>query len=68
MLASFGTMSGIPPVGPAYGMEMIVDDSLIDNTDIYFEAGDHLDVIHMSGEDFHKLTPDTAHGRFSQHI
>jgi Ala-tRNA(Pro) deacylase len=58
----------IPPIGTAYGMEMIVDDSLLENPDVYFEAGDHLDVIHMRKEEFHKLTPNASHGRFSQHL
>jgi Ala-tRNA(Pro) deacylase len=49
-------------------MEMIVDDSLLASKDVYFEAGDHIDVIHMGKDDFRKLTPNATHGRFSQHI
>ncbi|MBC9072102.1 YbaK/EbsC family protein [Thauera sp. CAU 1555] len=42
----------IPPMGAAYGMRMVVDDSLAQQAEIYFEAGDHERVIQMSREDF----------------
>jgi Ala-tRNA(Pro) deacylase len=35
-------------------------------TDIYFEAGDHDDVVHMSGDAFLDLLSDSLHGRFSR--
>ncbi len=34
-------------------------------TDVYFEAGDHDDVVHMSGEAFLDLLSGSLHGRFS---
>jgi Ala-tRNA(Pro) deacylase len=42
----------IPPLGAVYGMRMVVDDSLAEQEEIYFEAGDHERVIQMSREDF----------------
>ena len=42
----------VPPVGPAYGLQTMVDESLLEQPDVYFEAGDHTGVIHMSGEQF----------------
>lgn len=42
----------VPPMGAAYGMRVVMDDSLADNSEIYFEAGDHEHVIQMSREDF----------------
>lgn len=42
----------IPPLGAAYGMRMIVEDSLADQEEIYFEAGDHENILQMSREDF----------------
>jgi Ala-tRNA(Pro) deacylase len=57
----------IPAVGGAYGLEMIVDDSLAEQPDIYFEGGDHLSLIHVNAAAFQRLTADARHGRFSRH-
>jgi Ala-tRNA(Pro) deacylase len=54
----------IPPVGPAYGMETIVDDGLVGLPDIYFEAGDHEDLIRVDGEQFLRMLNPAQHGRF----
>lgn len=56
----------IPPVGPAYGLEVIIDDSLMDQPEIFFEGGDHQEIIHVAGADFQRLLPQALHGRFSQ--
>ena len=45
----------------------MIDDSLLLLSQIYFEAGDHEDVVHMSGEQFRELVGASAHGRFSRH-
>ena len=58
----------VPPVGKAYDVEVILDDSLNDSPDIYFEAGDHADLVHMSSDDFRHLMGDVQHGIFSRHI
>ena len=58
----------VPPLGEAYGMSTVVDDSLIDLPDIYFECGDHEHVIHIDGEDFAKLMATAQHGPISHHI
>lgn len=42
----------VPPMGAAYGMRMVVDDSLVGQEEIYFEAGDHEKLIQMSRADF----------------
>lgn len=61
-------VGAIPPIGNAYGYEMILDDSLMDCEDIYFEAGDHVDLVHLSGEAFHSLMEDVEMAHFSYHI
>lgn len=61
-------IGAIPPIGMAYGYETILDDSLMDNDDVYFEAGDHIDLVHVSGEEFHAMMEDVEHGQFSSHI
>ena len=60
-------IGAIPPVGRAYGLEMIVDDSLAEQPDIYFEGGDHVSLIHVDAAAFQRLTADARHGRFCRH-
>ena len=55
----------VPPVGAAYGLPVMVDDALAAQPDIYLEAGDHLSLLHVSGEQFAGLMQDVQHGRFS---
>lgn len=54
----------VPPLGPAYGMETIMDDRLVGQPQIYFEAGDHQQLIRVSGEQFVSLLKEARHGRF----
>jgi Ala-tRNA(Pro) deacylase len=58
-------LGAIPPIGPAYGMETIVDDSLVGLPDIYFEAGDHEDLIRVDGDQFLRMLNPARHGQFS---
>ena len=56
----------IPPVGPAYGVETIWEDSLMVGPVLYFEAGDHERLVRVMANDFPKLLPDCRHGHFSK--
>jgi len=58
----------VPPLGQAFGIETIVDESLFDRDEIYFECGDHCRVVHVTGRDFQKLMADASRGRFSHRI
>lgn len=58
----------IPPLGTSYGMETVLDESLAECEDIYFEAGDHLNVVHVAGKDFLMLLTGSKRGRFSHHV
>jgi Ala-tRNA(Pro) deacylase len=55
----------IPALGPAYGMETILDDSLVGQPEVYFEAGDHEELIQVQGDEFLKLLKEARHGQFS---
>jgi Ala-tRNA(Pro) deacylase len=55
----------IPPAGILYDLDTIVDEALLEQDDIYFEAGDHKQLIHMKRLDFGKLMGDAVRGRFS---
>lgn len=54
----------IPPLGAAYGLQTLVDAELDAQDDIYFEAGDHETLVHVTGQQFRRLTCDEPHGRF----
>ncbi len=54
----------IPPLGPAYGMDTIVDDSLVGQPVIYFEGGEHEQMIAVDGEVFLSLLRPARHGHF----
>ena len=55
----------IPPLGPAYGMETIVDNSLVGQPEVYFESGDHRGLIRVDGEEFLTLLRDATYGQFA---
>jgi len=57
----------IPPVGAAYGVPVVLDDSLNAAPDLYFEGGDHKSLVHVSGDAFRVLTKDARRARFSHH-
>ena len=56
----------VPAIGQAYGVEVVWDDCLAACPDIYFEAGDHTDLVRMSGKEFTFLMGRRPHGRISQ--
>ena len=55
----------IPACGTAYGLEVFTDDMLMDREDIFFEAGDHKSLVHVSSGEFARLMPDMAQGNFA---
>ncbi len=60
-------VGAIPPIGPAYGMQSIVDDDLLKCDDIYFEAGNHHELIHIKGKDFQQLMKGAPHSSICLH-
>lgn len=57
----------IPAVGPAYGIETIMDEALTTLSKVYFEAGDHQNLVCITGADFRKLLSGVRH-RFFSHM
>lgn len=57
----------IPPVGAAYGVPVVLDESLNGVSDLYFEGGDHKSLVHVSGDAFRLLTKGAKRARFSHH-
>ena len=60
-------LGAIPAIGSAYGLEVIVEDSLAAQPEMYFEGGDHASLVRVSAEQFGRLTAQAAHGHFSTH-
>jgi Ala-tRNA(Pro) deacylase len=55
----------VPPVGPCYGLDVIIDTSIDQQPELYFEAGDHATLVHVTGGEFARLNPQAKHGSFS---
>lgn len=58
----------IPALGKAYDVETVVDDTVLQQPEVYFEGGDHEELVHMSGREFRELMADLPHGRFSYRV
>ena len=55
----------VPPIGNCYGLDVIVDESIEAQPEVYMEAGDHETLLHMKHADFARLTAAAQHARFS---
>ena len=56
----------VPALGDAYGLKVIVDDSLASEPEIYLEGGDHASLVHVSGSAFQELMAGARHARFTE--
>jgi Ala-tRNA(Pro) deacylase len=57
-------MGAIPPLGPAYGVPMIVDEELTREPELYFEGGSHVDLVHMDSTQDMKLCEGAGRAHF----
>ena len=57
----------VPAVGRCYGLDLIVDDSIEAQPEVYMEAGDHETLLHMGHAQFARLTANAPRGCFSVH-
>ena len=55
----------VPALSNAYGLDVIWDEQLTNASEIYIEAGDHENLIHMHGDEFCKLMEDLPHSIIS---
>ncbi len=51
----------VPPLGQAYGLKVVWDNSLRHADEIYFEAGDHRHLIHIGHDQFITLMESSDH-------
>ncbi|MCC6207713.1 MAG: YbaK/EbsC family protein [Gammaproteobacteria bacterium] len=58
----------IPPIGRIYGLPSVVDEALSERSDIYIEAGNHEELVHLDGGEFGTLFSGARRGCFSHHV
>lgn len=56
----------IPPVGSAWGMDTLIDSSVMSQKDLYFEAGDHEALVHISTDQYLGLMPGAQRSPISE--
>jgi len=59
------TPGAVPPLGPAYDLETLLDEAFASLGVVYCEAGDHQHLLRISGEDFRTLLQGARRGYFS---
>jgi Ala-tRNA(Pro) deacylase len=58
----------VPPLGEAYGLQMVLDESLTSLSCIYFEGGDHEHLVRLDGDQFNALMLGVRRGHVSNAI
>ena len=56
----------LPPLGGIYGLPMMVDEAADAQPEVYFEAGDHEHLVHMTQAEFYRLSSGAPRARFSR--
>lgn len=54
-----------PAIGAAYGVNVMCDESLATQPEIYFDAGNHMELVRVDRSAFETLMQGAAWGRFS---
>lgn len=58
-------LGAVPAIGDAYGVETIIDDTLLGAGEVYFEGGDHRTLVHLGAEEWRRLASRMPHAAFS---
>ena len=56
----------VPALGNAYDVPMLVDDALLRLPDVYFEGGDHEELVHVEARTFADLMDRVDHARIGR--
>jgi Ala-tRNA(Pro) deacylase len=59
-------LGAVPALGPAYGLETVADTQLRSMSDIYFESGDHEELIHVAETQFEDLMEGVMYKHISR--
>ncbi|NRB38855.1 MAG: YbaK/EbsC family protein [Pseudomonadales bacterium] len=55
-----------PSMGSRYGMQMIVDEGLLEENTVYLEAGDHCHVLKLAQQDYLNLVMSSRHATIAE--
>ena len=58
-------LGAIPALTIPYGIPTVIDRSMLDLPEIYFESGDHETLVHLSGAEFARVMADATPARFA---
>ena len=58
-------LGAVPALGLAYGITTLIDEALLSQPEIYFEAGNHEELIHLRESEFEKLMEGAQYQYFS---
>jgi Ala-tRNA(Pro) deacylase len=56
----------IPAVGECYGIDVIIETSICEPPDLYFEGGDHRTLVHVSQAQFVELSENARFAHFAE--
>lgn len=59
-------LGAVPGFGQAYQLDVVWDDDLGEQPSLFFEAGDHQDLIEIEQDDFHRLFDGYPHATISR--
>ncbi len=57
----------VPAIGAAYGLDTIVDEHLRGQAEVFFEAGDHEELLRVSGDSFATMNSGAHYANISSH-
>ena len=61
-------LGAVPPIGAAYGIEVMIDRSLDAAPEVFFEGGDHRTLVHTDNAAFRAMTKGARREVFSHHV
>lgn len=61
-------LGAVPPTGAAWAMDVFLDECLLEQEEVFFEAGDHEDLVRVKGREFERLMEGSQRGHFGHTI
>ena len=61
-------VGAVPAIGAAYGLRVLCDESLASESEVHFEAGNHVELVRVDAPAFGALMQGATWGRFSHHV
>ena len=57
-------IGAVPPIGAVWGMDTYLDECLLDEQEVFFEAGDHEDLVRVTGDQFRQMLGNARRGHY----